>query len=111
MSTNAINTTYELPEAFFAIIRPYIEGDSPHIVSSHKELIAIWRAAIEYRTQFPELQESIAEWTMSAGASSDFIADNGLFEEIHHMFGELEVPGRNNEKWGMVEKLINEAAK
>lgn len=64
-----INLGYGLPQAFFEEIEPYITGNNPPTIENRTLLTKIWRDALEYRKKYPELQETIAEWSFSATAA------------------------------------------
>ena len=107
MSTNNLG----LPTAFYDTIQPYIfhtDGQHP-IADTPQKLIVIWKSALAARQAFPEKQELIAEWTVSAGASSPLTDDNDLFEHIHFWFGSLEVPAKdkNQDSWNELTALIH----
>jgi hypothetical protein len=108
-----INKTYDLPENFAALVEYYYIS-SPKPIDDKEQLIRFWQAALDARKQHPEIQESVAHWAMSCGASSPLIGDQGLLEEIHFIFGELEIAGnteKTQRKWDYIEKLITEAGK
>ena len=111
MSDMLINTDYNLPEGFYQEIKPYLQTELTPDYSA-AALIRLWQSAINYRKQYPELQESIAEWTKSAASGSSLLNDNNLYEAIHNTFGSLEVPNddQNKAKWQQLEMLITEAA-
>lgn len=75
------------------------------------ELISFWREALDYRKRFPHLQENIATFVVSTGASSPLTSDNDIFEATHAQFGALEVPqgSKVDESWLRVAQLIDEA--
>jgi hypothetical protein len=89
---SAIDSRYGLPEDFLEYIQSYIGGRNPRIPETPDELIAIWEEGIKYIRLYPELQENIAAWTMSAGSMSPLVDDNDVFEAIHLEIGCLETP-------------------
>ena len=105
-----INSNYNLPQGFYDYIKPYLHHDLTADYSA-AGLIRLWQSALAYRKQYPDLQESIAEWTMSVGSGSSLTMDNDLFEAIHNMFGSLEVTNDSAETvWQQLETMVAEAA-
>lgn len=106
---------FGVPEAFYEIIKPYASsysnsGDEKReVADTPSKLKVVWKAAIAARKAHPEDEELIAEWTMSAGASSPLVNDNDMFEDIHERFGRLEVPAEdsNQTAWEEIESLID----
>lgn len=99
---------FGLPEPFYIAIRPYISKGSSDTPDTPKKLVTLWMAALSARQAHPELEELIAEWAMSAAASSPLVNDNDVYEDIHARFGRLEVPGdTNQEDWEELDDLIN----
>ena len=84
-----INADYELPPGFYVLIKPCIDGTGEPF-NTRAGLIRLYQAALNYRRRYPVYQESIAEWTVSAGASSPLVNDNDIFEAIHAELGSLE---------------------
>jgi hypothetical protein len=112
MTKPDINTAYGLPRGFFELIKPYVSAN-PKVASESERLIAIWDGAFKYKNQYPKLSEKIAEWTVSAGASSPLINDNDIFDAIHSDFGRLEVAGNANspeskQLWDELSKLLTQ---
>lgn len=107
--SGTINPVYEVPQPFY---EKYI-GPRRKRIQTKADLVTLWEDALTYRKQYPDLQESIAEWTMSTGASSPFVHDNNLYEAIHLEFGALEVnyPEDTHAEagWQRLEKLVAEA--
>lgn len=102
-----MNNTFDIPDDFYKKIKPYInEG---RVITDTSELIALWQEAAKSRDKHPQVQSLIAEWTMSAAAMSPLVNDRGLFEEIHHTFGELEAENGTNAQWAKLKRLIAEA--
>lgn len=107
MSDYEIIQPYGLPHSFYEVIKPYIEGEDRRIAETPSELITIWRAALETYSEHPEQAETIAEWAMSAAASSPLI-DEPRYEDIHVRFGQAEVPANDKAKqWEAIKKLVN----
>lgn len=77
---------YELPKEFYDHIKPYLEA----MALTQAELIRVLKHAIEMREQHPEMQDSIAEWTMSTGAYTTGLEDGGELDDIRCSFGALE---------------------
>lgn len=107
-----INNDYHLPQGFYDRIAPYVvKEDHRRVMVTPDELLALWQDALAYREQYPTLQESIAEWTMSAAASSPLVDDNDIFEAIHLTFGELEVSPQDSSdaEWRALGDLVANA--
>jgi hypothetical protein len=102
----------ELPPLFYEAIKPYINLDFPNselqVADTPEKLLAIWKSALAARRASPADQELIAEWAMSAAASSPLVNDNDRYEDIHQRFGALEVPtdDGNLSDWQELERLI-----
>lgn len=103
-----IDERYDLPNEFARLVHAHVVNHK--VITGKSDLISFWQAALRARSECPKLQESIAEWTVSCGASSPLVDDNGILEEIHATFGQLEVSAATNEdRWVELEKLIAKA--
>jgi|GEM_PF-2784720 len=110
MSNHEINQSYEIPQSFYEIIKPYVEGDDRLVVGTVPELLIVWQASIAAHEAYPQHAETIAEWTMSAAASSPLITQ-AIFEDVHHRFGQAEVSTDNNdEQWSVIKHLVDQLA-
>lgn len=86
-----INKDYNLPQEFYEYIEQYIRGDDKRqTINDPKVLFALWNKAIVVATEFPDMRESIAEWTVSSASRSPLLEDNYELEAIHNTFGSLE---------------------
>jgi hypothetical protein len=101
-----------LPSDFSDKIKPFVENQSP--ITDKATLIDVWQTAVNSRKAHSDKQELIAEWTMSAGATSSLINEPHL-QEIHLRFGELELPEAHiylepgstiEDKWNQLAELI-----
>jgi hypothetical protein len=96
MTENLPDNPLGLPAEFYSTIAPYINlnaaAEKRQVADTPSKLLAIWKSALAARQSHPESQELIAEWAMSAGATSPLINDNDIFEDLHFRFGSLEVP-------------------
>jgi len=106
-----------VPPLFYEAIKPYIDPALPNtelqIADTPEKLLTIWKSALAARRASPADQELIAEWAMSAGASSPLVNDNDRYEDIHGRFGSLEVPTAdgNLSAWQELERIITTLSK
>jgi hypothetical protein len=108
MNNHEINQTYGISHSFYEVIKPYIEGEDRRIAETPLELVTIWQAALETYDDHPEQSNAIAEWAMSAVASSPLI-NEPAYEDIHARFGHAEVPADDEaEQWKTINELVNE---
>lgn len=104
------NDLYGIPQSFYEVIKPYIEGESRKVAETRSELLTIWRAAISAYDESPDLAEVAAEWAMSTGASSPLI-NEPQYKDIHVRFGQAEAPSDDkDEQWATIRQLVNELA-
>lgn len=102
-----------LPTEFYATIEPYVDLNIPaekrQVADTPNKLLRIWKSALSAREAHPESQELIAEWAMSAGASSPLVNDSDYFEDIHARFGRLEVSGHDNNStaWEELKSIVD----
>jgi len=117
MKDSDINWNYEIPQRFYEQIEPYIIGKDHPTIEDRDRLVKIWRDAVRYRNEYPELQETIAEWSFSATAGSSLVENDPLLDAIRGSFGELEIQayGQTSEDmdrgWKRLEGLISELRK
>lgn len=110
MRNHEINNSYSIPQSFYEVIKPYIEGESRRVAETPSELLTIWQAAIHAHDEYPNLAETTAEWAMSAGASSPLI-NVPQYEDVHVRFGQAEIPADDNdEQWATIRNLVHAIA-
>lgn len=111
MSNAEINPNYHVPQGFFEIIEPYIKNDERQTIGSVDELVKVWQAALAAYSERPDYAEHIAEWTMSAAATSPLLTDPQL-EEIHVLFGDAEIDTDEKEElWRHIGSLVADLTK
>ncbi|HSX32869.1 MAG TPA: hypothetical protein VLF91_00845 [Candidatus Saccharimonadales bacterium] len=109
------NSDYQLPQNFLDYILPYIRKDEPQAIGDRHSLLQLWQRALQAKQAFPEAQESIAEWTVSAAATSPVLADDAYLQ-VHHAFAALEdmgagdTPDRIAESWRALTREVEELA-
>lgn len=112
MDKYSINPAHDIPEGFYKILEPYFKGKR---FENRNELVCIWEAALQYRQNFPEHDDAIAESVFSLETFSGFVDDNDLYEAIHAMLGSLEVRGPKEtdadrqQEWRKIGELVAEA--
>lgn len=106
-----MHQNYDIPPQFYEQIEQYIRHDNRQTVQTKPELINLWQNALDAAKSAPEQRETIAEWTMSAAASSSLIHEPEL-EAIHLMFGELRAGAAGSTKehvddqWQTLKQLV-----
>lgn len=98
-----------LPQDFLDIVVTYV--DSARSDYSAASLVFLWQKALQFARSHPELQTSIAEWTISAASRFPAIDDGNLFEAVHAAFAFWEVLGNNEGAWDELVQLVGEAAR
>lgn len=107
MANPEINPNYHVPQFFLEAIEPYIRQNNPDVITNAGTLVTVWRQALEATQQYPEQAEHIAEWAMSAAASSPLLAQ-AEFDEIQALFGQAEDDTEENAKvWSALTQKIN----